>query len=148
MKRIHILAVVISVAIEVLGQTNFYEQVTQLWLDGEKTAVRDIGLQRLLADTNDVAGLILKLEYEVAFLDCSNMIQTATYLLHRGETILTPNFARFYREYQVNYQIMQMVLPNYSPEELEADRAKANIQGKRMTFGHLLQALHDDGYFQ
>lgn len=119
-----------------------------MWLGGQKTDVRDIGLQRLQIDTNDIAGLILKLEYEVAYLDFTNMPITASRVLERGATISSTNFVSQYQQYQINYQIMLSVLSNYPPEEVDADRAKVSITNKLMTFGGLIKALQDGGFFE
>jgi hypothetical protein len=44
----------------VLGQTNFYSNVTNLWYQGSKSNVLEIANARLAQNTNDIAGLILK----------------------------------------------------------------------------------------
>lgn len=146
MKRAFLLS--FFVVLNTFGQTNFYEQVSRMWLGGQKTDVRDIGLQRLQIDTNDIAGLILKLEYEVAYLDFTNMPITASRVLERGATISSTNFVSQYQQYQINYQIMLSVLSNYPPEEVDADRAKVSITNKLMTFGGLIKALQDGGFFE
>lgn len=143
-----ILACALAITVTALAETNFYEQVSQMWLNGQKAGVREIGLQRLQLNTNDIAGLVLKLEYEVAYLDFTNMSSTASRVLERGGTVSSTNFIQQYQQYQVSYQIMLNVLSNYPPEDIEVDRAKTNITNKPMTFGALIKALQNDGYFQ
>lgn len=67
---------VLSMIITSFAQTNFYQQVSSMWFSGDKRGVLDIANQRLAQNSNDIAGLLLKLEYETEFLQLDNMTNT------------------------------------------------------------------------
>jgi hypothetical protein len=129
------------------GQTNFYEQVSSMWYSGNKTGVLSIAEQRLQQNTNDIAGLLLKLEYEVEFLQLSNVTNTMRQALIAGETFAGTNFTQVYPVLQADYEVMKIVVTNYPPDELAADQAKSSIAGKTMSCDAAIKALQDDGYF-
>jgi hypothetical protein len=132
----------------IYSQTNFTENVSSLWLAGQKTNVLNIAEQRLQANTNDMAGLILKMEYEMAFLDFDNMTNTMQQVLTQGALITTTNFVGCYSYMSNCINHMLSVLPLYPTNEIAGDRLKGNIAGKRMLYSAEIQALEDDGYFQ
>ena len=145
---IPVFCVFVACAVITHGQTNFYQEVSGQWLAGQKSNVLGIAQQGLAQDTNDLAGLILKLEYEFAFLDTTNMVTTAGQVLNVGAGITTTNFQAQFPIFQASYEIMTNVLSEYTSEEIAADREKASITNKPMSFGDLIKALQDDGYFQ
>ena len=49
-----------------------FTTVTNLWYEGHKSNVLAIAEQRLAANSNDLAGLILKMEYDLEFMNVSN----------------------------------------------------------------------------
>lgn len=150
MKRLFsILAVAgLVVASAAYGQTNFYQQVSSLWYSGQKTNVLNIAEQRLQQNTNDIAGLLLKLEYEVEILQLSNATNTLERVLAVSGSFSGTNFARVYPTLQADYQVLKSVVTNYPPDELAADQAKTNMVGKTMSCDAAIKALQDDGYFQ
>ena len=88
------------VAFPVLAQTNFYNQVSQMWLAGQKAQVYSIATNRLAANTNDIAGLVLKMEYELAFVDLGNLTNTMQKVVSIGSSINTTNFAQIFPQLQ------------------------------------------------
>ena len=118
-----------------------------MWYSGNKTGVLSIAEQRLQQNTNDIAGLLLKLEYEVEFLQLSNVTNTMRQALIAGETFAGTNFTQVYPVLQADYEVMKIVVTNYPPDELAADQAKSSIAGKTMSCDAAIKALQDDGYF-
>lgn len=131
-----------------LAQTNFTETVSTLWYDGYKTNVLNIAEQRLQANSNDIAGLILKMEYELEFLQLDAATNTMNRVLQVGGMITTTNFVAVFPKLEGSINHLQAVLPLYPPDELAADQGKCNISGKPLSTSEILQALEDDGYFQ
>lgn len=65
-----------SLAFPAFAQTNAltadsFVLVTNLWYQGYKTNVLAIAEERLNANSNDLAGLVLKMEYDFAFMNAS-----------------------------------------------------------------------------
>jgi len=133
---------------EVFGQTNFYEQVSTLWYAGEKTSVLNIAEQRITQNTNDVAGLILKMEYQIEFVALDAVSNTMQRVLDVGSKITTTNFVAAYPLVQSDINHLLQVLPLYPTNEIAADIGKASISNKPLTSGYAIKALQDDGYFQ
>ena len=142
------MAAVFLYALVVFGQTNFYEQVTQLWYSGQKTNVLNIANQRLQQNTNDIAGLLLKMEYEIEFLELSQVTNTMERVLQVGPNITTSNFVAIYPKVTGSINHLKTMIPLYPTNELAADQGKWNISGKPLPCGDVIKALQDDGYFQ
>ena len=139
--------VMLASVVQGFAQTNFYEEVSSMWYSGNKTGVLSIAEQRLQQNTNDVAGLLLKLEYEVEFLQLSSVTNTMVQALAAGGAFTGTNFVQVYPALQADYEVMKTVVTNYPPEELTADQAKSSIVGKTMSCDAAIRALQDDGYF-
>jgi len=130
------------------AQTNFYTNVTNLWYQGHKSNVLEIAEQRLTADTNDIAGLILKLEFAVEFLEFPMFSNTVQRVLAVGQTVASPNFAREFQEYAEDINDILFALPFYPANEIAADKLKALIPNKPLAADDVIKALQDDGYFE
>lgn len=147
-KLMFILTPFFFLVLVVCSQTNFTEMVTALWYTGQKTNVLNIAEQRLQVNSNDIAGLILKMEYEIAFLQLDSVSNTMERILDVGPTIKTTNFATMYTVVSNNINHLLNILPLYPPDELAADREKGNISAKPLPHAKALKALEDDGYFE
>ncbi|MDR0993150.1 MAG: hypothetical protein LBN38_01070 [Verrucomicrobiota bacterium] len=149
MKRtfIHFTLVTLLVALASYGQTNFHEQVSQLWFDGYKGDVLAIANTRLQADTNDIAGLILKMEYEMEYLELQEVTNTMARVIDVGTMIETEEFSSLFPLLEGSIIHLINMIPLYPTNELAADIDKANIAGKSLSFGVAIKALQDDGYF-
>jgi hypothetical protein len=143
-----IITAVFLIGNSVYSQTNFTENVSSLWLSGQKTNVLSIATNRLVVNSNDMAGLILKMEYEIAFLDFPEVTNTMQQVLTQGGLITTTNFAQCFEGTSRGINHLLYVLPLYPTNEIAGDRLKGNISGKPFSYTKILQALEDDGYFQ
>ena len=133
-----------------LSQTNFYTNVTNLWYQGHKSNVLEIANARLIANTNDIAGLILKAEYNLEFLEVTNISNAYLRVIQIGDTITTTNFVTLYQE--VSRECVLGLLDDIAknpmtPEKVQAEKHKAFIKHKRLAHDLLLEALLKDGYF-
>jgi hypothetical protein len=133
----------------VFGQTSFSQRVADMWYAGKKQEVLDIANQRLRQDTDDIAGLILKMEYHITFTEIDQATNTMARILRVGSKITAKNFAAIFPQLQGDIEHLKANIPSYSsPQELAADRAKGNIPHKPFPRADVLQALEKDGYFR
>ena len=131
-----------------LAQTNFYTNVTNLWYQGYKTNVLAIAEQRLQQNTNDIAGLLLKVEYQVEFFQFDQLTNTMNHLLTASESYNGTNFLQRLTVLREDFAVMKEYSTNYPPGQLAVDLPKTNQAGKVMSFGVSLEALQKDGYFE
>lgn len=139
--------IVLGDVVNAFGQTNFYEEVSSMWYSGNKTGVLSIADQRLQQNTNDIAGLILKMEYQIEFVELSAVSNTMQRVLSVGSQITTTNFAAVFPFIQSDINHIFKVLPLYPTNEIAADIEKASIVNKPLASGYAIKALQDDGYF-
>mgnify|MGYP000847810038 CR=1 FL=1 len=132
------------VTLPLRAQTNFYDQVTRMWLNGQKQEVYCIATNRLAANSNDITGLVLKMEYELAFCDY-NLTNTLARVVAVGSYITSTNFASYFPLIQYSASNMPSFLASYSTNNLAEDRAKASITNKPMSNRRLLIVLEADG---
>jgi len=134
-----------------LAQTNFYENVTNLWYQGYKSNVLAITNARLAANSNDIAGLILKAEYHLEFSEESLLSNAYLRVIQRADTITTTNFAKCWQEEggrQDYLDVLEDMAENpLTPQQIQEDRAKGFINEKPLIDAYLIEALQKDGYF-
>ena len=128
-------------------QTNFYEHVSSLWFSGKKGEVLQIAEQRLGKNTNDIAGLLLKIEYQSEMLQFGGITNDMTKVLEVSKKYSGTNFSKAFPLLKDDFEILNDAITNYPPEEYAADLKKTNTVGKTMSFSPMIKALQKDGYF-
>ena len=138
-------SIVLAIAAQANAQTNapidYFTLVTNLWWNGHKTEVLQIAEQRLAANSNDIVGLLLALEYDVEFINLQQISNSVKEVIESGSIISTPNFSRRYFHMKTDLEEFLDVVAIYPMDEYEADRAKAFLHGKRMLFDEDLLAV-------
>jgi hypothetical protein len=129
------------------SQTNFYENVSSLWFSGKKCDVLQIAEQRLQKNPNDIAGLLLKVEYQTEYLQFVEITNNSSKILELGKVYTGTNFAKVFPILKADYEVLSQVIKHYPPNEYAADLAKTNIIGKTMSCDAEIRALQKDGYF-
>ena len=136
-----------------LSQTNFYTNVTNLWYQGgaSRSNVLAIANERLAANTNDIAGLILKAEYHFEFLEIESISNAYLRVIQVGDTITTPHFVKNWQEElsrRFTLDILDVVarVP-LTPQQIQAEKHKALLPCKPLPAAPLIEALQKDGYF-
>ena len=119
--------------------------VTNLWWNGYKTNVLQIAEQRLAINSNDIVGLILKLEYDVEFINLQLISNSVFSVAQCGRTISTPLFSQRLSQREEDLEEILDLVAIYPMEEYESDKAKAFLPGKRMLFEEDLLAACLDG---
>ena len=133
-----------------LAQTNFYTNVTNLWYQGYKTNVLTIANARLAVNTNDIAGLILKAEYHVAFSEETAFSNAYLRVIQVADTIMTTNFEKCWQEMgkQDYLDLLDFTAENpLPPQQIQTERLKGFINEKPLPDAYLIEALQKDGYF-
>ena len=130
------------------GQTNFYTQVSSLWFEGKQQMVFQIAQQRLSRNPNDLAGLILKAQYEGDTMQLSDMTNTLAHAVRVGSTYTGTNFAQCFPVLESSLPYTIFIINSYTPENYAADLVKTNIPGKTMDFDLYIRALQNDNYFE
>ena len=134
------------------AQTNFYTNVTNLWYQGDKSNVLEIANARLATNTNDIAGLILKAEYHLAFSEDSALSNAYLRVIQVADTITTTNFVKCWKkEFGGKYDYVNMldfIAENpMTPQQIQTERLKGFIKEKPLPDAYLIKALQKDGYF-
>jgi len=134
----------------VFSQTNFYTNVTNLWYQGYKTNVLAIANARLAANSNDIAGLILKAEYNLAFYEVGDLSNAYLRVIQVGDTITTTNFMSHYQKtsrQSILWTLDDIAENPITPQEIQTEKPKALLKRKDLAHEYLIEALLKDGYF-
>ena len=126
---------------------DFYTNITNLWYLGQKTEVLALGEQRLNVNSNDMAGVIIKLEYEEEFVQLNLISNTLNKINFIGETITNKNFQACYPDLKESNDLMLEFLKEYhpTPAEIIIEQAKSLIPNKPFALYKELEALQKDG---
>ena len=153
MKRI-IISLALAFAAQAYAQTNApidnFTLVTNLWWNGYKTNVLQIAERRLAANSNDLAGLVLKMEFNISSnnVECfSNDIQN---VLSSLPSVNGTNFSKLSEVFLLDLNCSLDFLANeFHPtqDEILADKAKFIFNHKPLIYEKELKALSDDGLF-
>ena len=150
-KLMTILVLTTAGNIAVLAQTNFYTNVTNLWYQGHKTNVLAIANTRLAANSNDIAGLILKADYHLEFSEEAALSNALLRVIQVGDTITTTSFVEEWQAGFSRYAILDLLdviaKKPLTPQQIQAEKHKALIPHKPLPDADLLEALQKDGYF-
>jgi len=137
----------------ILAQTNFYTNVTNLWYQGgaSRSNVLTIANARLAVNTNDIAGLILKANYDLEFLEVGTISNSYLRVIQVGDTITTTNFLKNWQEGLSRYAILHLldvIAENpLTPQQIQKGKIKALLPRKPFPDADLLETLQKDGYF-
>ena len=127
-----------------------YASVTNMWWNGYKTNVLAIAESRLEANTNDIVGIMLKLEYYFSFTYRDDFTNNIPKAIEVAAKVHTPNFSAVFDDFvETMTELETFIRENpLSESDLQRERAKGSIAHKRMNFRCYLKALDDDGFFE
>jgi hypothetical protein len=105
---------------------------------------------RLAANTNDIAGLILKAEYHLAFYEVGSISNAYLRVIQVGDTITTANFMSRWQGF--SRESILLLLDDFAenpvtPQEIQAEKHKGFINEKPLPASRMIEALLKDGYF-
>jgi len=146
MKR-SLIAFAAAVCIHSAGASAYFDNITNLWFNALHTNVLILAEQRLAADTNDIAGVLMKASWDFVHADPPALSNSLDRVIASGQQISTPAFTNQFRITAIDVQRVKAFLA----VETDADRAevlqKATRPGRLPHYVHELKALDDDGYF-
>ena len=133
-----------------LGGTTFgqdlYSTITNLWWNGPKTNVLAIASERLSANSNDIAGIILQTECEWSFGSPTTISNSTLRFLSNGADIQTPAFRVQYPIDAFNVSALLDSIPQMTDNEWAQEREYGLMTHRKMMFGKAWDALRDDGW--
>lgn len=145
--KITILATSLILATSPVRASSYYANITNQWFQGHQTNVLTIANQRLAANTNDIAGLLMKASYDFDFSSSTTLSNTLVRVLSVGETITTHTFSNAFRLVRLDIRGTFKTIATETPEEHASDMLKVTGPGHPMAYSDELKALDDDGYF-
>ena len=125
----------------------YYDTITNLWFTAHQTNVLALANQRLMANTNDIAGLLIRASWDFAFSDSTAISNSLERVLSVGGAITTPAFTNEFAFTRIDIQFTLDNLAVRPEEERAADILKSSSPGRLPHFYEDLKALDDDGYF-
>lgn len=139
---------VLGLAIAPISQASpYYTNVTNEWWQGRQTNVLAMAESRLAANTNDIAGLLMKASYDFDFANSTTLSNTLMRVLAAGTHVTTPAFTNAFRLTSIDIQWTFKTLEAETPSEHTSDMLKVTGPGHPMAYSDELKALDDDGYF-
>ena len=159
--RLPTLTLVGILAFPVFAQTNLppidnFTLVTNLWYNGHKSNVLAIAEERLAINSNDLAGLIVRFNYDLEF---SNRVCYSNDIVHILDVLHTSQFPSLTNNVlHTSATLLQDALVDFldymagpqsklSPEEEIMDRQKRLINQKPLADEAFLKTLADNGLF-
>lgn len=131
------------------GESNFVKRVGGMWRAGDYAGVRKIAQSRLAADTNDLAGLLLELEYNIEYLQLEAATNTAAAIVRVAPQITTPRFSEVGEIVAESAKVIIWAATNYPPDEYAKDIQRiGTITNKQLSCDFILRMLEEDGYFK
>ena len=123
----------------------FFSNVTNLWFQGHKSNVLAIAEERLACNSNDIAGLILRLEYDLEFTNLASLSNSVLRTIECATNISCLNGGQLKFSDSLESLLDDMATDPIPAEEMEAERARALLPGKRFLFEKRLLAICLDG---
>jgi hypothetical protein len=127
------------------NQKLFSEDISSMWLQGKKQEVLKIAIQRLAKNEKDLSALLLKMDYEVAFLEIDNLAKTIDRVLFLSKSITTPKFGEKRSLLEADIEIIKQLIPKITKEMIAQEKHKGDIPNKPLPSLIIIQALEADG---
>ena len=146
MKKTTIFLVTFATAVAAHSSTTF-DSFTNLWYTAQYSNVLALANQRLAANSNDLAGVLMKASWDFEFLEPTDLSNTLAHVIQVGNTCHTPAFTNIFEITKIDARCLLEDFALAPPAERIADRAKRGLPGKLPHYLEELKALDDDGYF-
>ena len=128
------------------AETDLFNSVTNEWYQCRKDNVLRVAVERLADNPRDVVGLLLMLEYDMAYARNEAYTNSIEKFRAVAETISTPEFKKSSQFLSLDLDSLMLFATNYPKSELsQEDIDKANEIRKPMNFLEEFKALDDDG---
>ena len=129
------------------AESELFTYVTNEWYQCRRENVLRVATERLATNENDVVGLLLKLEYDMAFADNATFTNSVERFRTAARGVSTPAFQRCARFLPQDLDSLVFCAANApSPDPSLDDIDKAKQVRKRMNFLEEFKALDEDGF--
>lgn len=125
--------------------TKFSDFVGDLWLNGRLEEANWIAKNRLQKNPDDLASMLVKLEYELAFFKTNELQKTLSHSLKVSKNLNSPNFQKVKSLSVARLNIFLDITPKITSERIQEDLPKAYITNKELAPLILIKALEADG---
>ena len=136
----------IAITLTTHASTTF-DNFTNLWYTAQHSNVLALANQRLAANSNDIAGVLMKASWDFEFLEPSDLSNTLERVILVGSTCHTPAFTNIFEITKIDARCLLEDFALTPPAERIADQSKRGLPGKLPHYLEELKALDDDGYF-
>lgn len=126
------------------GSESYSDAVSRLWLEGKKAEARALAEERLDEDPNDLAGLLVQLDYEVAFLEMEKLKGTLSRVRDAARAASGDGFERVRPLLLAQLETIELVMSDVTPQIVQEERHKALVSGKPLPTQPFLEALEED----
>ena len=133
-----------------MSETGLYRKLVNLWRQGKTTDVLEIADARLAADTNDIAGLILKAKCHLDFYEVSALSNAYLRVIQVADTITTTHFMADYQstsKKSILELLDDLAEQPITPQENQEKKPNAFRKYEWTAHSCLIQALQKDGFF-
>ena len=128
------------------AETDLFNYVTNEWYQCRKDNVLRVAVERLADNPRDVVGLLLMLEYDMAYARNEAYTNSIEKFRAVAETISTPEFKKSSQFLSLDLDSLMLFATNSPKSELsQEDIDKANEIRKPMNFLEEFKALGEDG---
>lgn len=148
MRKLRLMSIILFPVLLGAETPTFFSNVTNLWFQGHKSNVLALAQERLSCNSNDIAGLILSMEYnlEFEFDDLNGVSNSIQKVINRLDTISTPLCATNGPHFRMLLEDMRnLVMDSAMYDDVANDKAKANFPGKKLLFEEVLLNICLDG---
>ena len=127
--------------------SNDFHSVTNDWYNGNFTNVYELAQMRLSANTNDIVGACLMMEFDTCFSDFSAMSNSFSRLIRAADLITSPQeFADHYARLRDGYVYFRDVFLPAQKEEVSAEeQAKDKTQRTHLLCSRTLELIWKNG---
>lgn len=128
--------------------STYFDNMTNLWYSGQQDSVLALANQRLAANRNDIAGLLMKASWNAYHAPVEEATNTLLRIRSVGATITSANFAAMYSSILTcDITCSLIYFSRTTPEKRANDHALGGRPGHRMPYLEPLKALEADGFF-
>ncbi len=126
--------------------SNNFHAVTNDWYNGNFSNVYELAQMRLAANSNDVAGAFIMMEWDTCFSDFSAMSNSVNRLIRSADLITSPAvFTNRYARMRDGYVYFRDVfLPAQVEEEREQEQQKDQTHRTHLLCSQWLELLWDN----
>lgn len=127
------------------GPIGFSEFIEQQWLLGNKKEVLQLAETRLQKKPNDLACLLIVLDYAVEFMELDKMRSIIPRIKKAVAITSSKNFEQQKKLLTGSLEVFEQLLPTITPEMAQAESHKGFIKNKPLSSLVFIQALETDG---